>query len=236
MNNDFDLLISNLKNNVNFAFSRFNDGEMIAIDQVGSVISRGDQMVTQELQQELKKSILHKQENYFIGIPCSKCYPKYHDLSLSLVGEYKFLTKATVLINDNWKRFLDQFPKSIEGRRIVWIGGDDQDIDNLNKIGITVDKKALIPRKNSWRYFNHILETFPQSFQKDDVVCISLGPTARILAQRWFESNPDKTFLDIGSTFDPYTRNVFHNYHLGWDETGFNLTKPCEECNIKYEN
>ena len=62
MNDDFNLLINNLKNNVNFAFSRFNDGEMIAIDQVGSVVSRGDQIVTEELQQELKKSILHKIE------------------------------------------------------------------------------------------------------------------------------------------------------------------------------
>ena len=41
----------------------------------------------------------------------------------------------------------------------------------------------------------------------------------------------DLTIIDIGSTFDPFTRDVWHNCHKGWEETGFNQTAPCKECN-----
>ena len=63
-----------------------------------------------------------------------------------------------------------------------------------------------------------------------DVVLVSLGPTARVLCYDLFRVNNKTTFIDIGSVFDPYTRNVKHNCHKGW-ENGFNITKKCEICN-----
>ena len=62
-------------------------------------------------------------------------------------------------------------------------------------------------------------------------MAVSLGPTARILVKDWFEKYPDITFIDVGSNFDPFTRKVYHNCHKGWEETGFNIGKPCSECN-----
>ena len=76
-----------------------------------------------------------------------------------------------------------------------------------------------------------MVETFPKAFLPGDIVCVSLGPTARILVRQWFEKFPNITFIDIGSNLDPFTRNVSHRCHLGWEETGFNLSTPCEECN-----
>tara|TARA_Y100000310_G_scaffold303962_1_gene342714 strand:- start:102 stop:797 length:696 start_codon:yes stop_codon:yes gene_type:complete len=228
---NMDWFVDNLKNNIPFAFSRFNDGEMMGISHVGSVAARGDQKVDETLSIALRESILHKQKNYYIGVPCSLCYPAYNKLALELIGDYEYTTKAVVTTNKNWKHFMDTFPDAIGDKRLLWIGGDDQDTDALKNVGLNVVKKGLIPRKNSWRYYGHILETFSKNFQDGDVVCISLGPTARVLVKDWFEAMPNITFIDIGSNLDPFTRNVQHNCHKGWDETGFNLTKRCKECN-----
>ena len=45
MLNDVSWLVKNIKNQNPFAFSRFNDGEMMAIEKVGCVVARGDQYV-----------------------------------------------------------------------------------------------------------------------------------------------------------------------------------------------
>tara|TARA_R110000824_G_scaffold161410_2_gene336629 strand:- start:2033 stop:2728 length:696 start_codon:yes stop_codon:yes gene_type:complete len=229
--NDPDWFYHNLSNNIPFGFSRFNDGEMMGIAQVGSTVARGDQVVNKELSMALKTALCHKQENYYVGLPCSICYPQFNKLATQIADNSDFLTSAVVLTNRNWKHFIDTFPKAIKDRRLLWIGGDDQDVDNLEELGLTVAKKGLIPRKDSWRYYKHIFETFPKIFEPNDVVCISLGPTARVLTQQWFHKMPDITFIDVGSNFDPFTRNVWHDCHKGWEETGFNLTKRCEECN-----
>lgn len=231
MINDMDWFLENLKNNVQFGYARFNDGEMMGIADVGSVVARGDQYVDSSLSTALKEAIKHKQTNYYIGIPCPLCYPKHNKLAMELVGEYKYTTGAVVTTNRNWKKFMDNFPTAVSNRRLVWIGGDDQNVDNLETIGLKIAKRGLLPRKDSWRYYEHVLKTFPKQLEKGDVVCISLGPTARVLVKEWFGEMPDITFIDIGSNLDPFTRNVSHACHRGWEETGFNLAKRCEECN-----
>ena len=126
---------------------------------------------------------------------------------------------------------MDTFPSTMEGRRLIWVGGNDQNPEALKKLGLNVVKTALVPRRNSWKFYDKVYEKLPEYFESGDVVGISLGPTARVLVRRWFEKYPDITFIDMGSNLDPVTRNVYHNCHKGWEETGFNLTKPCKECN-----
>lgn len=226
-----DWLIENIKNKNSFAFSRFNDGEMMAIEKVGSVVARGDQYVDTTLSEALKKSILHKQKNYYIGIPCSSCYLRYNTLAKKLIEDYEHITHAVVTTNRNWKKFIEEFPKAMAGREMIWIGGKDQNIEPLKNMGLDIINTVLVPQRNSWDYYAKIKQKVPQLFKKNQVVGISLGPTARVLAQEWFKENPEITFIDMGSNFDPFTRNVRHNCHKGWEETGFNLAAKCKECN-----
>tara|TARA_R110002012_G_scaffold94659_5_gene228985 strand:+ start:269 stop:964 length:696 start_codon:yes stop_codon:yes gene_type:complete len=231
MTTKMDWFIENLQNGIPFGYARFNDGEMMAIDNIGAVVARGDQVVDESLHEALNEAIIYKQERYYVGIPCSLCYPRLASLAREVVGDYDYITSAVATTNRNWKHFITSFPIAMEGRRMIWIGGNDQNSDAIKDLGITVAKTALIPRQNSWRFYEKIRESVPQYFEPGDVVGISLGPTARVLVRRWFQEYPDITFIDMGSNLDPYTRNVQHNCHKGWDETGFNLTKRCAECN-----
>tara|TARA_R110000824_G_scaffold178430_3_gene358125 strand:+ start:2158 stop:2853 length:696 start_codon:yes stop_codon:yes gene_type:complete len=231
MINNMDWFEQNLKNNIPFAFARFNDGEMMGIANVGSIVARGDQYVDTSLSEALKDAIQHRQKNYYVGIPCSQCYPQYNKLAKELVGDYEHVTSAVVTTNRNWKKFIDVFPKLVADKRVLWIGGDDQKTENLKEIGVEIHKKGLVPSKNSWRFYDHILNNFPKNFQDGDIVCVSLGPTARVLIKEWYKQMPNTTFIDVGSNFDPFTRNVYHNCHKGWDTTGFNMGARCQECN-----
>jgi hypothetical protein len=231
MINNMDWFFQNINNKTPFAYARFNDGEMMAIDKIGSIVARGDQYVNESLSVALTEAIKYKQEHYYIGIPCSKCYPEYNKLANELIGDYEFKTSAVVTTNRNWKTFIDLFPEAMSDRNMIWIGGDDQNIQALRDLDLNIIRAARLPRRNSWDYYKHIKEVMPEHFEEGSVVGLSLGPLARVLAREWFEEYPDITFIDMGSNFDPFTRNVRHNCHKGWEETGFNLTAPCEECN-----
>jgi hypothetical protein len=228
---EVDWFLENLERKNPFSYARFNDGEMIAINQVGSVVARGDQVVDTGLSDALRESLAYRQHNYYVGIPCSQCYPELNRIARSIVGDYEHVTSAVATTNRNWKRFVEEFPRLMSDRRMLWVGGDDQSIEPLKDMGLNVVRFARVPRRNSWDYYRDLKSALPQYFQEGDFVGISLGPTARVLARHWFEEYPDITFVDMGSNFDPFTRNVRHNCHKGWDETGFNLTKPCMECN-----
>ena len=84
---------------------------------------------------------------------------------------------------------------------------------------------------NSWSFYDKLKKAIPSLITENDVVVISLGPTARVLCKELFEKYPNVTFIDIGSTLDPVTKGVYFSAHKGWEETGFNLQKRCSECN-----
>jgi len=231
MIDNMDWFLDNLENNIQFGYARFNDGEIMAIKESGCVVARGDQIVDESLTMALREAIIYKQKNYFVGIPCSMCYNEYNKLAKDMIGEYEHLTKAVVTTNKNWKKFIDNFPKVMSNRKLIWISGDDQSIGSLRGYGLNVKKSARIPNRNSWKFYQRLKDLMPKWFEPNDVVGISLGPTARILVRHWFEEYPDITFIDMGSNLDPITRDVWHDCHKGWEETGFNLTRPCEECN-----
>lgn len=220
-----------LKKKQNFCFVRYNDGEMMGIDKVGSIVARGDQHVNKSLQSKLVEGLVHRQKNYYIGIPCSKCFPKYNLLATKMIKEYKHKTSAVLFTNRNWKKFYDNFPSVCSDREIVWVGGKSQSKENLLKYGLNIKKCVLIPEKNSWLFYEKIIKIVPPLLAPNDIVMVSLGPTARVLCKEWFEQYLNNTFIDIGSTLDPITKGIYFNAHKGWKDTGFNLQKRCEECN-----
>ena len=232
MIDNMDWFNHNLENNIPFGFARFNDGEMMGISQAHTIVARGDQYVDETLRAALRSALEHKQKNYYIGVPCSLCYPLWSSLAKEIAGEdYEYLTRAVVTTNRNWKHFVDTFPKVMGDRRLIWIGGNDQDTEPLKEMGLNIVNTVKLPRRNSWDLYEGIKQKVTPIFKTGDVVAISLGPTARVLVRDWFKQFPDTTFIDIGSNMDPFTRGVRHNCNKGWEETGFNLSKPCPECN-----
>jgi hypothetical protein len=214
-------ILKNLENGVPQALARFNDGEMGGIEMVGFIAARGDQRIDQSLHDALKEAIQYEQERYWVGIPCQFCFPRMHKLARSLVREdYEWLTSAVVTSNRNWKLFVQRFPAAVKGKAVEWVSGADQD---LGKLDFKVGAHTVLRRKNSWSQYDAVKDLCDR-LAPGTVVVLSCGPMARVLVRRWFERRPDCTYLDLGSCFDPFTRNVRHRCHTG-------DLPPCEGCN-----
>ena len=207
-----DTLLTNLEQNVPFALARFNDGEMMGIISPGSVVARGDQIVNVELSQMLDNALQYQQENYWVGLPCSTCFPEYSDVAKRLVDtNYEYLTHAVVFTNRNWKRVIEEIPELMKDRTVYWISGHDQDI---SKLPFSIEKQHVVPVKDAWRVYPS-MKALHNEFEQGATVMLTCGPMSRVLTKDWFSERPDLTVLDVGSTWDPYTRDVWHRCHNG---------------------
>lgn len=216
-------LFQNLAYDRPFALARFNDGEVNGIMQPKNTYTaaRGDQFIDEELQSKLYEAIIHEQKNYYKGIPCPVCFPELHEHANSLVGDYRFKTYAVVQTNRNLQKVVTKLREVLKNKRIIWVSGEDQEHWKLNYVGINVDDNIELPVQNAWKMYKQLRNI---RFAEGDVVFLSCGPLAEVLVYEWFKNNPLATFIDIGSVFDPLTRNVWHRCHLG--------TLPkCRQCN-----
>lgn len=226
-----DWFFDKLRQKHNFCYVRYNDGEMMGINRIGAVAARGDQVVDRSLHEKLIEGISHRQEDYYIGLPCGTCFTRHAHLATEMTRDHPYTTSAVLLTNRNWKKFYDNFPSACGERSVIWVGGKSQSKQNLIDYGLNIKKCVLVPEKNSWAYYEKLKKLVPPLFTKNDIVAVSLGPTARVLCKEWFEEYSDTTFIDMGSLLDPVTRGVYFGAHKGWDETGFNLQSRCPECN-----
>ncbi len=206
-----------------FALARFNDGEMNGIIQPKNTYTaaRGDQFVDENLKKKLKQALLYEEKNYWKGIPCPLCFPDLHGHADSIIGDYKHKTYAVVQTNRNLSSFITSLGGLIKGRRVIWVSGKDQQVKNLHMVGIDVYGHIKLNTQNAWDDYDRLKHL---TFTGDDVVLLSCGPLAEVLVYEWFKENPGSTFIDVGSAFDPLTRNVWHRTHKG------ELPK-CRECN-----
>ena len=87
------------------------------------------------MKEDLRAALCHEQVNYWVGLPCGKCYPQYRRDQLRLVrNDYEYLTHAVVLSNRNYVRVREEFPAAVGDRPVWWIGGEDQDITKLHEL------------------------------------------------------------------------------------------------------
>lgn len=209
--NNYKQLMQKFKRKEPCALVRFNDGEMKGVRSTGAVVARGDQQVDESLHNNLLRALQHRQEDYWIGKPCSKCFTPLRELYDDIVPpNYSYQTHATVLINNGrWWNTFDSFCEGVQGRTVVWIGGESQDLSDFQDRGIEIDK-IKVPEQNGWSIYKR-LKTI--SLSEGEIVVLSCGPMSRVLACDYYSANPGVTVLDIGSVFDPLTRDVWFRCH-----------------------
>jgi hypothetical protein len=217
-----NMIVKNLLSGTPQALVRFNDGEIIAMVDPNAYIARGAQKSSESLQRGLKEAIKYKAKNYFIGLPCSLCYPEYrYEAERYVDKDYPYKTHATVLTNSNFHYFR-KILMLYQGD-MVYVSGEDHNVEKLREAGYNISNHITVPSEDAWSSRNEVYKRH-KDFDKGDVVLVCAGPLSRWLVYKWYKKRPDVTFLDIGSLLDPYTRGVFHRCH--------NNTLPyCMECN-----
>lgn len=204
--------------NTPFAFSKLNDGELIHIQEQNVPISRGAQEFSLALSAKLKKCLQHSQENYFVGIPCSKCYPDMHNFAKKHT-QSTFL--ANVLINNNFVKTYELLKKVLPQRRVILVTNEGAQIHNVDFLNPYVVLR--VPLKNAWNMYEQY-KHLHSLCQPGDVALFCCGPLGRVLVYKWFKHNPRITCIELGSFFDPWFNNRAYSYHT-------NTLRVCHECN-----
>jgi len=97
-----ELLYTRLEENIPFAFLKLNDGEIKGLKHDATDISRGAERSSAQMAQKLLEALNFRKENYYIGLPCSRCHSSLYTEAINHISVQGDLAPADFsLISEN---------------------------------------------------------------------------------------------------------------------------------------
>ena len=217
---DIELLFNKVKNRDKFAFSKYADGEykILVNENITNCDGWKFNPKTNKKEYELLlESFKYDHEDYYVGISCPCCQPSdYVKWMRDNVGS-KNVTWANIFVNSNYEFFVEKFIPEFnkwEGRVVLFANKN-----GVNKeLPFKVDK--YIPLNlNSWKEpeLSKIIEESKALVdeENDQLFLFSAGPLGNILSYTLHSHNKNNTYIDIGSTINPWTVGNNRGYLKG---------------------
>lgn len=228
---EFDRLLQKLKDEENFAFLRFSDGELFML--------RGDKLVLAEnsyttgnrtgtghypkeeqkdfdperdafYRDRLIAALQHRQPNYFKGLTgvvdediAGEGAFEYQ-LEMHGEGDDEHLTFANVLINANYKRFIEEMMPLVKQKPIVMICNEAATLTNFAFPVVKdfrVGSNCII---NDYSLIEDIKEWIRDNDIQDHIFLCSASTLSNYIIHECFKEFPNNTFIDIGSALNPW--------------------------------
>ena len=226
-----ELLYTHLKENTPFAFLKLNDGEINGLkDPAATGISRGAERSSALMAQKLSAALNFRKNNYYIGIPCSRCQGSLHTEAINHISHQGDLMmsnvlSANILINSNLDKTINALKKSMKDKNIVIVTNakNSANIRELEPLNIKPYKIIEVAEKYAFETDYERIKDAWKTLQDGDIVICLCGPLGRILCYEWYKANPQLTCLELGSMFDPLLQHRSYLYHTGNHQY-------CEEC------
>ena len=243
----FDTLLDKIKNRENFAFTRFSDSELFILQNKTVILAedhyvtgqiKGPNVYTKEEQKEflpekhaffkdkLWECYLHTQDNYFKGI-CTGTDPHVGNENFKWMvaehgGDHDNLTFSNLLINANYRRFVEEMVPLFVDRDIIYVANENATISKLPfdvKKHFTVGSNCMI---NDYDLAQTIKDYIKDNDISDHIILCSAASLSNVVTYECFKENKNNTFLDIGSCLNPlldlegwkYTRGYLTSYWL----------------------
>lgn len=185
-----------------FSFSKYADGEWSIM--LGKHLNNkefGFGFFDRFYRNKLIESIKFKDENYFVGISCFCCqgenYFKMKDFSEQ---DENHLTFANIFVNSNYTFYKEKFIDEYKKRDIILIANKNSKIENLPfKL-----YKFYPVGFSAWKKNYNLIEEIKKENYSDKLFLFACGPFGNLLAHQLWESNKNNTYIDIGSTLNPW--------------------------------
>tara|TARA_A100001515_G_scaffold77288_1_gene61381 strand:- start:15004 stop:15798 length:795 start_codon:yes stop_codon:yes gene_type:complete len=243
----FDSLLSMVEGGENFAFTRFSDGELFIMQNKTVVLAenhyvtgdvRGPNRYTKEEQKEfypdrhqfyrekLIECYKHNQHNYFKGICTATDGHVGKDNFDWMInfhgGDHPNLTFANLLINANYKRFIEEMLQNFANRDIIYVVNELADTSKLPfriMRHFNIGSNCMIDNYDTAEKVKNYIE---QKNIQDAIVLCSAASLSNFVIHDCYKENSNNTFLDIGSCLNPlldlegwkYTRGYLTGYWL----------------------
>ncbi|MFV0446547.1 MAG: hypothetical protein ACK5Q5_23495 [Planctomycetaceae bacterium] len=212
---DLDRLVTAIRTQRPFAFARFGDGEWMIIRNLsldytqkgnGEFRFSPDDPADDRARQALIESFHYSAPGYLVGIGCPCCWGRDKLLQLRQVCRQpeSRLTWANLWGNANYpqvKRGL--IPEFRRYRDVYLVCHRNADPGRL-PFPVT---QCFPVGTNAWTEDLHLGDEIAELAGRRDPGALFLfcaGPLSNILAHRGHRANPLHTYLDLGSTLDPW--------------------------------
>ena len=217
-----------LESGESFAFNRISDGELFML--LGKSIELGDKgavinnckVNTQKffrwdaksfepsqdhyVRSELLKALEYSSENYLIGLPCPCCADPRHVNLCRKYSERSISTWANLLLNNNYAHFINVTLNLILSKPVM--AAINLESDTTLFSGCPSFELFKIP--------NGVIQAAESTCQKfldkcaslqdGTIVLVSASAVAKIMIYKGNQLFPKLTFIDIGTTLNPYLR------------------------------
>lgn len=226
---EIEFFYNKLEANKKFALGKFADGEWGAIKGQsffpanGEWQANGNHPLFEIARQELVEAIQYKDPNYYVAIcPCYKEAIKFSG------QEQSQITYANIFVNSNYEYYKKNYIKLYSERDIHLVTHKNTNLDNLP---FKVEKFYPI-EYNAWIENRNLVEEILEKDFSDKLFLFAAGSFANILAHKLWKSNKKNTYIDVGSTLNPWTKieRLQRDYYMGNEELK-NLVCPCPNFN-----
>jgi hypothetical protein len=187
-----------------FSFSKYADGEWFAM--TGKNVNNGEFTYKDSIEHKkavsaLKQSFQYKHNEYYVGISCPCCQGNDHKLmKSSSEQDEEHLTFANIFVNSNYSWYCENFLPVYKNFQIHLVAHKNSRIENLP---FKVDEFYPI-EYDAWIHNLDLIEKIGQESYKDKLFLFCAGPFGNILAHRLWDANQNNTYIDIGSTLNPW--------------------------------
>jgi hypothetical protein len=221
---DIKLLHNALGNNEHISFSKFCDGEWAVMTNTPlnnkefwfDPNNEQDQLK----RQQLINAFQYKNPRYFVGITCVNVFGlKTHQEMKGLSGqEEDHLTWADIWVNSNYNYYLRNIVPLYSKKPVVLVCNRKANIEYLPfkpYLVVPVDNNAW---GENWSVVQDLKDLITKgTIFKDMIFLFCCGPFGNILCHQLTETNPENTYLDIGSTLNPFLQSAGfeRDYYMG---------------------
>lgn len=207
---DLQYLFEKLKNSQNFSFSKYADGEFAILRNLQ--ITNTDKWTFSpekhsHVREELMKSFTYRDSQYYVGVSCKCCQPEEDVLWMRKKSGQERLTWANIFVNSNYPFFLNNFIPEFSKYEVVLFARDDARIEDLpfNVEHVPISRNAFV-------YNFDLVDNFPIHQYTNKLFLFCAGPLGNMLAASFWRKNKTNTYLDIGSTLNPYLTEPNRGY------------------------
>lgn len=224
---DLELIYDKLAARESFSFSKYADGEYKILVNQPITNCDGWTFIPERDKIEYKSlldSFQYDHKDYYVGISCPCCQPQSHVDWMRDNVKSENITWANLFVNSNYEFFADKFFPEFNDwdDDVIFVGhkdGMDKELPFETNYYLPIDI-------GYWKepYLSHIIETLSEVCVKKNgqLFLFSAGPLGNILAHQLHVKNPNNTYIDIGSTVNPWIVGNNRGYL-----NGKNLNKTC---------
>jgi hypothetical protein len=232
---DFATIKEMLESRENFSFARFSDGELLVCnnaevsmqpqynfiggstfeaDNAKDDVKHFDPKVHTETRRRLVSSLLYNEDNYFKGLNCYCCTgqmwsPHLIERERKLAGfDVGNLTWANVLINDNYKKFVDEIIPILKTRDLYMVVNKAADLEASEfdvKKSFRIGENCMV---NDIGLIDEMKKYIDDNSIENGVFLIAASSLSNMIIHECHMHNRKNTYIDIGSSLNPFLPGI----------------------------